>query len=322
MIRVRVPATSANLGPGFDCLGMALAIYNTIEMDEAPAEGVQVSVAGEGAEALSGAAGNMVAEAAERLFRAAGRRPRGLRLRVENAYPVARGLGSSAAAIVGGLVAANAMVGSPLGTDGLLDLAVEMEGHPDNVTPALLGGVTVACTVRDGAGQDGGARTVYARFDPPPGLRLALVIPERPLSTAEARAALPAAVPRADAVFNLQRACLLVASLQAGRTDLLGLALDDRLHQPYRAGLLPGLAEALAAARRPGLLGGCLSGSGSTVLLFLDPGEEALWGEAVDAVAGAFRRNGIACQVRFVSPSAAGAHVVASAGRGGKPERP
>lgn len=310
-VRVRVPATSANLGPGFDCLGMALGIYNTVEVDEIP-EGMQVSIAGEGAEVLAGEAGNMVVEAAVRLFRAAGRQPRGLRLRVENAYPIARGMGSSAAAIVGGLVAANALVGSPLAADDLLQLAVEMEGHPDNVAPALLGGVTVACTVRDGAGEGEGGRTrtVYARFDPPPDLNLALVIPERPMSTAEARAVLPAQVPRADAIFNLQRACLLVASLQAGRTDLLGAALDDRLHQPYRAGLLPGLAEALAAARRPGLLGGCLSGSGSTVLLFLAPGEEARWGEAADGVAQAFRQNGTACQVRFVRPSREGAHAV------------
>lgn len=310
MIRVRVPATSANLGPGFDCLGMALSIYNTIEMEEAP-QGLHLSVAGEGAEVLAGEAGNMVAEAAARLFHAAGRHPRGLRLHVENSYPIARGMGSSAAAIVGGLVAANALLGFPLATDDLLQLAVEMEGHPDNVTPALTGGVTVACTLQEGTGGGGGgARTVYVRFDPPPGLHLAVVIPERPMSTAEARAALPERVPRADAVFNLQRACLLVASLQAGRVDLLGAALDDRLHQPYRACLLPGLADALAAARRPGLLGGCLSGSGSTVLLFLAPGDEARWGEAVDGVAQCFRQQGIACQVRFVRPSAEGAHVV------------
>lgn len=318
---MRVPATSANLGPGFDCLGMALDLYNTVEM-EATRAGAEVAVEGEGAEGLGAAARDLVLGAAERVFGAAGRRPAGLRVRLVNAVPVARGLGSSAAAVVGTLVAANALVGNPLSPGDLLDLAVELEGHPDNATPALFGGVTVSCSPGDAAGEaraggaaDGGEaggpagrRTVFLRFDPPPGLALAVIVPDRPLPTAAARAVLPRQVARVDAVFNLQRACLLTAALRDGRLDLLATALEDRLHQPYRAALLPGLSEALERARRaPALLGACLSGSGSSVLVFLRPGEEAAWAAAVDGVADAFRARGLACRALFTAPSPLGA---------------
>lgn len=306
MVRVRVPATSANLGPGFDCLGMALDLHNTVEM-ETTAGGVRVTAEGEGAEALAGAAENLVLAAARRLFAAAGREPAGLRLHLANTVPLARGLGSSATAIVGGLTAANALLGNPLDILDVLDLAVELEGHPDNVTPALLGGVTASCTSDPAAG---GRRSVFARFDPPDGLSVAVIVPERPLPTAEARAVLPRQVDRGDAVFNLQRACLMVAALRDGRFDLLAAALEDRLHQPYRATLLPGLSEALEQARRePGLLGACLSGSGSSVLVFLAPGREGAWAAGVDAVADAFRRRGVPCRTLFTRPSPRGAVV-------------
>ncbi len=179
MVRVRVPATSANLGPGFDCLGMALDLHNTVEM-EATAGGVEVTAEGEGAEALAGAAENLVVSAARRLFAAAGREPAGFRLRLINTVPLARGLGSSATAIVGGLVAANALLANPLDTLDVLDLAVELEGHPDNVTPALLGGVTASCLIgaSDGArAADPGSRSRASgrgnrpRAAPSPGLQ-------------------------------------------------------------------------------------------------------------------------------------------------------
>lgn len=297
-----MPATSANLGPGFDCLGLALAVHNVVEMEERPA-GLQVTVRGEGAGSLSPGRDNLVVAAAERLFAAAGRRPSGLAVRLENAIPLSRGMGSSAAAIVGGLVAANALIGAPLGRDELFRLAVELEGHPDNVAPALFGGITVAV---GGGRAEAPARCL--RFDPPARLELAVLVPDRPMSTAEARRVLPEAVPRRDAVFNVQRACLLVASLQAGRLDMLSEALEDRLHQPYRARLLPGLEEVLGARRRPGLLGACLSGSGSAVLVFLDPDSGGADG-ALEALAGLFRARGIGCRVERVRPSPAGAEV-------------
>ncbi len=274
-VTVRDPATSANLGAGFDCLGLALSVHNLVEMAEIPG-GLRVAVEGEGAGRLPAGPDNLAVRAAEHLFAAAGRRPRGLGLRLVNRIPPSRGLGSSSAAIVGALVAANELVGRPLGRDELLHLAVSLERHPDNVTPALFGGVTVAATVSGPASASSPEptpaeeRTVYVRFDPPAALALAVIVPDAPLSTEEARRALPPRVSRGDAVFNLQRACLLVAALQAGRLDLLPDALDDRLHQPYRGPLLPGLAEVLAGGRRPGLLGVTLSGSGSTVLAWLD----------------------------------------------------
>lgn len=303
-VRVRVPATSANLGPGFDCLGLALGLYNEVEAE--PADGWAVVARGEGAEALPAGAENLVARAARRVLEEAGAAGQALRLRLVNGIPLARGLGSSAAAVVGGMVAANALLGLPLGRDRILELAAEMEGHGDNAAPALWGGVTVF-SPRAGGG-------VVLRLDPPAGLRLGLVIPEATVSTAAARAVLPEQVPRADAVHNVQRACLLVACLATGRLESLGAALADRLHQPYRGGLVPGLAEALAL-RVPGVLGVCLSGSGPTLLCFLEPG---LAGEAVaralSAVAAPLKERGVPCRLLPVSPEATGAAVVASTG--------
>ncbi|MBX6377252.1 MAG: homoserine kinase, partial [Clostridia bacterium] len=301
---MRVPATSANLGPGFDCLGMALSLYNWVEIEETP-DVDRVEVVGEGAASLVANADNLVVAAASRLFAEVGYRPRGLTVRLFNRIPLSRGLGSSAAAIVGGLVAANRLAGDPLTPDELLQLAVFMEGHPDNVTPAMLGGFTVACMAN--------GRSLTVRLDPPD-LQLAVLVPDHPVGTHEARRVLPHHVEWRDAVANVQRASLLVAALTSGRWDLLPTALEDRLHQPYRLRLVPGLAEALAAARRrSGLLGGCLSGSGSSLLLFLAPGTPSLTAASVEAVADELRLRGIGCRVLYLAPSRAGATIVDSA---------
>ncbi len=298
MVRVKVPATSANLGAGFDCLGMALSLYNIVEMHEAPG-GIKVDVEGEGVQYLPRGPENLVIQVARRVFERVGYHPAGLNVRLVNAIPPSRGLGSSSAAICGALVAANVLSGGTLGNEELLQMAVEIEGHPDNVTPAFLGGVTVACM--------SGRRTVYARFDPPGGLRLGVIIPDRPLSTQEARAALPKTVAMADAVYNIQHACLLVAALTGGRWDLIGEALGDRLPQPYRAPLLPGLAAALEPKPRPGVIGTCLSGSGSTVLVFLEPGvDEETARSSVGEIADLFRNQGMGCRSMVVDPDTAG----------------
>lgn len=299
-VRVRVPATSANLGPGFDCLGLALTMWNVVTAE--PALAWEVEVRGEGEASLPRGADNLVARAARRALEEAGAAGTALRLTLDNGVPLARGLGSSAAAAVGGLLAADALLGHPLGRERLLALAVELEGHGDNAAPALWGGLTVF-SPREGGG-------AVVRFPPPPGLRLGVVIPEVPVSTAAARAALPGTVPRDDAVHNVQRACLLVAALAAGRLDLLGYALSDRLHQPYRAPLVPGLAEALAGGV-PGVSGVCLSGSGPTLLCFLDQDlpEEAV-AAALSLVASPLRERGVACRTAPVAPAAEGAVVV------------
>jgi homoserine kinase len=285
MIRVRVPATSSNLGPGFDALGIALRLYNTLTLEAS--ESPEIDVRGEGQETLPRDPTHLAYRAAVAVVERIGTRrsppsrPRAFRLSQHNRIPLARGLGSSAAAILGGAAAANALLGGPLDSQALLDLATDMEGHPDNVAPALFGGMVACARSADGVR--------WMRLNPPP-LAAVLAVPDFTVSTGEARRLLPPQVPFADAVFNVTRTALLVAALIGGRTDLLGEATRDRLHQPYRARLIPGLNEVFEAARRAGAHGVALSGSGPSVLAFGDaPG-------IGEAMAAAFRASGHACR--------------------------
>jgi homoserine kinase len=282
-VRVRVPATSANLGPGFDALGLALALHNEVIGEEA--DEVAVAVEGEGAARLDAGAKNVVARGVALGFEVAGRPFRGARLRCVNRIPLSRGLGSSAAAWVGGLLAANALLGEPIDRDGLLAAATRAEGHPDNVAAALLGGLTVSCA--------DGPRVTAVSLPLPAGIDWVVLVPETESSTHEARAVLPDVVPRADAVFNVQRVSLLLAALGAGRADLLDLAMQDRLHQPYRRRLFPWMEEVAAAGRRAGALGCVLSGAGPCLLAAVP----ARGGQVVAAaMAEALRAAGIAGQ--------------------------
>jgi homoserine kinase len=280
-VRVRVPATSANLGPGFDTLGLALALYNEVTIEEA--DGVSVAVEGEGGARLDPGAKNVVARGVRLGFEVAGRPFPGARLHCVNRIPLARGLGSSAAAWVGGLLAANAVMGEPLDRDGLLAAATRAEGHPDNVAAALLGGLTVSCA--------DGPRVTAISLPVPREIEWVVLLPETESSTREARAVLPESVPRADAIFNVQRVSLLLAALGAGRIDLLELAMQDRLHQPYRLRLFPWMDAVAAAGRGAGALGCVLSGAGPSMLAVVRPGG----GEAVArAMEEALRAAGIA----------------------------
>jgi homoserine kinase len=284
VIRVRVPATTSNLGPGFDALGLALRVYNILDLDASDAPRIEIE--GEGAASLPRDASHLAYRAALAAVEAAGGRgerpPRAFHLRQHNHIPLARGLGSSAAAIVGGAAAANALLGGPLDRQALIDLAARMEGHPDNVAPAVLGGL-VACVTAEA----GTIRTVRLM---PQRLHVNIAIPEFAVSTAEARQLLPQAVPFADAVFNVTRTALLVAALIDGRMDALDEATRDRLHQPYRAGLVPGLEAVFAAARSAGAHGVALSGSGPAVVAFGD-------GPAIgEAMRQAFERSGARCR--------------------------
>jgi homoserine kinase len=266
IIDVRVPATSANLGPGFDVLGLALGLYNDIAYEEA--EGVVVAIEGEGAGRLATGSDNVVARAAHMVYEAAGQRFPGATIRCVNRIPPARGLGSSAAAWVGGLIAANAVLSSPLDRDAILALACRAEGHPDNVAAALLGGLTVSCAVGD--------RVAAVSLPVSAELGWVVLVPETESSTREARAVLSATVSRSDAVFNLQRLGLLLASVASGRTDLLGLAMEDRLHQPQRQSLFPWMESIRRAALDAGALGCVLSGAGPSLLAAVrGPGEAA-----------------------------------------------
>lgn len=282
MVRVIVPATAANLGSGFDCLGLALHMFNSVTLE--PSERLDVEVVGQGERELPKDGANLVYRAAQSVYEAVGVKMPALRLRLVNEVPLKRGLGSSAAAVIGGLVAGNALNGYPLGDQELLELACRFEGHPDNVCAAFYGGLVVS-SLTDG-------RVALARVPVAAGLRAVAFIPDFHMPTDRARALLPSTVSMGDAVFNVGRASLLVAAMSTGRFDLLGVATEDRLHQRYRRELFPSMHDFFDAARRAGAHGAFLSGAGSTVLA-LTSGAERQVCEALLEVA---KERGIAGQ--------------------------
>jgi homoserine kinase len=264
-VLVRVPATSANLGPGYDSFGLALGLHDTVTLGVCPA-GVRVAVTGEGAQAVRRDEDNLVVRAALAAFDRMGVTPGGLELACENRIPHGRGLGSSAAAIVAGIVAARALVvDGPARLDeaGVLGLATALEGHPDNVAACLLGGFTVAWT------DTGGVHAV--RTEPAPGIAAVVFVPPTAVSTAHARGLLPDTVPHADAARNAARAALLVQAL-SGRADLLLAATEDRLHQDYRAPAMPGSAALVRVLRAEGVAA-VVSGAGPAVLALVPAGD-------------------------------------------------
>ncbi|MCB7138069.1 homoserine kinase [Cellulosimicrobium marinum] len=261
-VRVRVPATSANLGPGFDALGLALALHDVLDVRALGSDEVVVDVEGEGAGEVPGDETHLVVRALRTALDVAGAPQTGLHLTCVNQVPHGRGLGSSAAAVVAGVVAARALVADPsvLDDDVALRIATELEGHPDNAAPALLGGATVAWTGHDGARA--------ARLDIHPDVRATVLVPSARLATSRARGVLPPTVPHGDAAFNAGRSALLVEALTR-RPDLLLDATDDRLHQGYRADVMPTSYELVRALRRAGLAA-TVSGAGPTVLVLSD----------------------------------------------------
>lgn len=253
---VLVPATSANLGPGFDSFGLALDLHNRFEAELA--SDWVVDVEGEGAGVLRTDGGNVVALAMARAFAEAGAADLRAHVTCVNRVPTGSGLGSSSAAIVGGVLLGEALAGADFGPERRLEIAAEIEGHPDNVAAALLGGFTVCWA------ESGNARC--ARFEPARGLAAVVVPALEELSTTVARAMLPQAVPHTDAAFNVAHAGLLAASIVAGRPELLEAALADRLHEPYRAAAVRDFAAVHQALRDAGASGVALSGAGPTVI--------------------------------------------------------
>lgn len=268
-VSVRVPATSANIGPGFDTIGVALDLHNVFHFDRlqsgqsAPLR-PRTLVLGED---------SLAHLAMDRLFAHVGETRPPLFVQTEANIPFSRGLGSSSTAVVGGLLGANALLGSPLDTEALLALALEIEGHPDNVAPALFGGFQIAVREPDGT-------ITRVSVPAPEGLRAVICIPELILPTEQARAALPAAWTRAETVANLGRVAVLMTALLSRRWELLRVGMDDRLHQPYREHLIPGFRAAVNAALEAGAYGAALSGSGSALLAFTEAHEEHI-GEAM-----------------------------------------
>ena len=285
LTEVRVPASSANLGPGFDTLGLALAIYLTCRFREASETRVRVS--GRDTDSIPEDTDNLILRTARQVAETQRLDLPPVDLAIENQIPVGKGFGSSAAALVAGVVLADRVLGLGWNEHRLLDEAARIEGHPDNVSAAVLGSVTTAAI-----GDDGITRAV--RLEVPRAFSVAVVCPEFELSTPSMRAALPSEYSREDAVFNIQRATLLVAALLKGDREAFPVAFEDRLHQPYRAPRVPGLL-AILKLRVPGLLGCALSGAGPAILVFYETGRE----QAVEAVAHEFERVGCPSEIMF-----------------------
>jgi len=319
-ISVLAPATTANLGPGFDCLGMALDIWNRLDvfLDDAPQMSTDdsdkgqepfVEVFGEGAGELSSGRDNLIYRSMEFLFNEAGEEMPPVRLRCHNEIPLQRGLGSSSAAIAGGIVAANAISSKTFSGNELLEMAVTIEGHPDNVAPALLGGLRLVVSE--------GSNIMHVPISVPPEIHGVLFIPELKIATSDAREVVPRTVSLEDAVYNMSRASLLVAAMAANHPEYLVEATRDRLHQPYRQTLFPAMRLLFQAALDAGALGVFLSGSGSTVLALTKGREMTVAYEMAEAA----KQLGLEGQVKISQPSLQGAHISApmieSPARGG-----
>ena len=263
-LRVRVPATTANLGSGFDTLGMALSFYNLYDvLEKLPSGKYRMEVYGEGSPGLRDPRENMVIQSYEKAFEAWGEPAPGMAFRAQNAVPLCRGLGSSAGAVVGGVLLANALRENPLSREDLLPLMVRLEGHPDNVVPCCIGGLVVSCWDEK--------ELRYVRLTSfPEDMQIVVAVPEFQVSTSSAREALPREVSLEDAVFNVSRAALFAASWATGKWELLPWAMEDKLHQQFRAKLFPGGERILQEIREvPGCMGMAISGSGPSMLAFV-----------------------------------------------------
>lgn len=256
---IRVPATTANLGPGFDCLGLALDWWNVFEV-ETINRGLKVEVDCPDGVDIPLNRDNLVVYGMNAVYRLARLKRPPCRIRITTRIPIARGLGSSSAAIVAGLVAANTFLGNMYSRDELVTIATRIEGHPDNVAPALLGGLMVAAME--------GTEVTVARFPVPRELRCILFVPDYALLTRRSRGVLPKRIPRKDAIYNASRVALWIAALRERRWEWLEAATRDRLHQPYRAKLVPGMYALFDAAIRAGARGATLSGAGPSIIAF------------------------------------------------------
>lgn len=269
-ISVKVPASTSNLGPGFDCIGMALPIYNTITIEETvlPGTGIEINVLNDSETAndlimdhMPMDENSIIYKAVELLYNSIGQTPSELKITVQSQIPIARGLGSSASVIVGGLLAANELLGHPADEVALLSIATEVEGHPDNVTPSIVGGLVLTSLEDDGS-------VVYRKLNWPEEWQITVCIPDYELSTEISRSVLPKEVPMQDAIFNAKRLGMLIQAINTKDAELMKMALQDRLHQPYRMKLVPGLDKIMDNLKHEENVLGCvLSGAGPAIIV-------------------------------------------------------
>ena len=296
MINLRIPSTSANVGPGFDSFGLALGCYNYLSCAES--EELVLDIKGEGAETAGLGKDHLLVRSAQKVYDHAGAGEVKLAFSMLNNIPISRGLGSSSAVIAGGMAAANIFLGRPLDTKELIGIAAAMEGHPDNVAPALLGGFVVCCY--------DGEKLYTEKIEPPQGLKAVVAVPEIRIDTSHARKDLPDKVPFTDAVFNLSHAALLTVSIMRGDLEMFAQMLKDRLHQPYRLKHIPGAFEVVKAAEDRGALGCVLSGSGSTMISFTTKNEKHIAAEMEDA----FRKAGVTSRASVLQIDGEGAKII------------
>lgn len=311
-ISVKVPATTANMGPGFDCVGMALPLYNTITIEETvlPGTGVEINVMAdsESIDQLSldhipSDENSIVYKAVELLYNSIGQTPSELKINIHSNIPVARGLGSSSSVIVGALIAANELLGRPADEVALLSIACEIEGHPDNITPAIVGGLVISSQEDDGS-------VVYRKLDWPSDWAVTVCVPDFELSTDIARSVLPKEVPMKDAIFNAKRLGMFVHAVHTHDAELMKLALQDRLHQPYRMKLVPGLDKIIENLKHfDNVLGCVLSGAGSSILII---SEKNNLDKIRSIVRDTWADQNIKCDIRTLSVENNGAQIISN----------
>ncbi len=307
-VTVKVPATTANIGPGFDCFGIALSIYNKITLEELvyPDKGLQINIFSEENNSsvltIPTDESNIVYKAVELLYNYVGQTPPALKINIEANIPVAKGIGSSASVIVGGILAANKLLGDPADEAALLSIANEMEGHPDNITPAMLGGFNLSSAEEDGS-------ILYKTIAWPEKWKFILCIPDYELATQISRSVLPEQISIQDAVFNVKRSAMFIEALHLRDAELMKFALDDRLHQVYRSKLITGFDRVKQSMNElPGVLGTVISGAGPTLLVIYE--KDGNFEEIKSALNLTWQETGIKALLKNVDIDTQGAVII------------
>lgn len=295
MVSYKIPATSANLGPGFDCLGMAVNIYNTISFEEIQS-GLEITVSGDGSENIPLDETNMAFETAKYFFEKVGYKYKGLKIDIKNYIPISRGLGSSSSVVVGSLLCANDIANTNLSTDEILNIANEIEGHPDNVTPALVGSITASVILKD--------KVEYKKIKPPENLDTIVLIPKYEISTSEARKILPKLYDRQDCIYNVSRASLFIMAMITQDYELLSKVVDDKIHEPYRKKLIKEYDFFRNIMNENGALASFISGSGSTLMAYTHKNKTQ---EIYEILKYECDKNNIFADIKILSPIKDGA---------------